>query len=64
MGDDERLQMGGNADWMSRLPEELLDVPLWNLAIPGISVCNHKITVYSCGVSPLSVLLFCAHELA
>uniref|UniRef100_A0A3B5MNA5 Phosphatidylinositol-specific phospholipase C X domain-containing protein n=1 Tax=Xiphophorus couchianus TaxID=32473 RepID=A0A3B5MNA5_9TELE len=21
--------------WMSSLPEELLDVPLWNLAIPG-----------------------------
>ncbi|XP_013877752.1 PI-PLC X domain-containing protein 1 isoform X2 [Austrofundulus limnaeus] len=27
--------LGGHADWMSRLPEELLDVPLWNLAIPG-----------------------------
>lgn len=26
---------GDPADWMSRLPEELLDVPLWNLAIPG-----------------------------
>uniref|UniRef100_A0A3Q2NU65 Phosphatidylinositol-specific phospholipase C X domain-containing protein n=1 Tax=Fundulus heteroclitus TaxID=8078 RepID=A0A3Q2NU65_FUNHE len=26
---------GGNPDWMSRLPEDLLDVPLWNLAIPG-----------------------------
>ncbi|KAM4537742.1 PI-PLC X domain-containing protein 1 [Fundulus diaphanus] len=26
---------GGNPDWMSRVPEELLDVPLWNLAIPG-----------------------------
>ncbi|TMS11477.1 PI-PLC X domain-containing protein 1 [Larimichthys crocea] len=25
----------GNPDWMSRLPEELLDVPLWDLAIPG-----------------------------
>uniref|UniRef100_A0A3B5MGB0 Phosphatidylinositol-specific phospholipase C X domain-containing protein n=1 Tax=Xiphophorus couchianus TaxID=32473 RepID=A0A3B5MGB0_9TELE len=24
-----------NSDWMSSLPEELLDVPLWNLAIPG-----------------------------
>nr|XP_015802143.2 PI-PLC X domain-containing protein 1 [Nothobranchius furzeri] len=27
--------VGGHADWMSLLPEELLDVPLWNLAIPG-----------------------------
>uniref|UniRef100_A0A8C8DH45 Uncharacterized protein n=1 Tax=Oryzias sinensis TaxID=183150 RepID=A0A8C8DH45_9TELE len=27
----------GNADWMSRLPEELHDVPLWNLALPGRS---------------------------
>ncbi|XP_076011344.1 PI-PLC X domain-containing protein 1 isoform X2 [Genypterus blacodes] len=26
---------GGNPDWMSHLPEKLLDVPLWNLAIPG-----------------------------
>uniref|UniRef100_A0A3P9HF69 Phosphatidylinositol-specific phospholipase C X domain-containing protein n=1 Tax=Oryzias latipes TaxID=8090 RepID=A0A3P9HF69_ORYLA len=25
----------GNPDWMSRLPEELHDVPLWNLALPG-----------------------------
>uniref|UniRef100_A0A3Q2EKJ7 Phosphatidylinositol-specific phospholipase C X domain-containing protein n=1 Tax=Cyprinodon variegatus TaxID=28743 RepID=A0A3Q2EKJ7_CYPVA len=25
----------GDSNWMSRLPEELLDVPLWNLAIPG-----------------------------
>ncbi|XP_057685442.1 PI-PLC X domain-containing protein 1 isoform X2 [Corythoichthys intestinalis] len=31
MGD----KLPGNANWMSRLPEELLDVPLWNLAIPG-----------------------------
>lgn len=35
MEDEERLQLGGNPDWMSRLPEELLDVPLWDLAIPG-----------------------------
>ncbi|XP_076580110.1 PI-PLC X domain-containing protein 1-like isoform X3 [Chaetodon auriga] len=35
MEDEERLQLGGNPDWMSRLPEKLLDVPLWNLAIPG-----------------------------
>ncbi|XP_041822293.1 PI-PLC X domain-containing protein 1-like isoform X2 [Chelmon rostratus] len=35
MEDDERTQLGGNPNWMSRLPEELLDVPLWNLAIPG-----------------------------
>ncbi|XP_078100240.1 PI-PLC X domain-containing protein 1-like isoform X2 [Sander vitreus] len=39
MEDEERLtltlQVGGNPDWMSRLPERLLDVPLWNLAIPG-----------------------------
>lgn len=31
----ERRRLGGNPGWMSRLPEELLDVPLWNLAIPG-----------------------------
>ncbi|KAK9524158.1 hypothetical protein VZT92_018019 [Zoarces viviparus] len=30
MEDEQR-----NPDWMSLLPEELLDVPLWNLAIPG-----------------------------
>ncbi|XP_051283761.1 PI-PLC X domain-containing protein 1 [Dicentrarchus labrax] len=35
MEDEEREELGGNPDWMSRLPEELLDVPLWNLAIPG-----------------------------
>uniref|UniRef100_A0A3B3Y6T9 Phosphatidylinositol-specific phospholipase C X domain-containing protein n=1 Tax=Poecilia mexicana TaxID=48701 RepID=A0A3B3Y6T9_9TELE len=36
MGDNQREDVGGgNSDWMSRLPEELLDVPLWNLAIPG-----------------------------
>ncbi|XP_073318281.1 PI-PLC X domain-containing protein 1 isoform X2 [Pagrus major] len=35
MEDGGRLQLGGNPDWMSRLPEELLDVPLWDLAIPG-----------------------------
>uniref|UniRef100_UPI0037E84177 PI-PLC X domain-containing protein 1-like n=1 Tax=Semicossyphus pulcher TaxID=241346 RepID=UPI0037E84177 len=29
------MEVEGNPDWMSRLPEELLDVPLWNLAIPG-----------------------------
>ncbi|XP_010738345.3 PI-PLC X domain-containing protein 1 [Larimichthys crocea] len=33
--DEERRRLGGNPDWMSRLPEELLDVPLWDLAIPG-----------------------------
>ncbi len=33
--EEEGLQLGGKPDWMSRLPEELLDVPLWNLAIPG-----------------------------
>ncbi|XP_061533765.1 PI-PLC X domain-containing protein 1 isoform X3 [Phycodurus eques] len=31
MGDNRRV----NPDWMSHLPEELLDVSLWNLAIPG-----------------------------
>ncbi|XP_040888456.1 PI-PLC X domain-containing protein 1-like isoform X2 [Toxotes jaculatrix] len=31
----EDEQRGENTDWMSCLPEELLDVPLWNLAIPG-----------------------------
>ncbi|XP_061571665.1 PI-PLC X domain-containing protein 1-like [Cololabis saira] len=25
----------GNPDWMSVLPQELLDVPLWDLAVPG-----------------------------
>nr|XP_040026347.1 PI-PLC X domain-containing protein 1-like [Gasterosteus aculeatus aculeatus] len=35
MEDEERLPLGGNPDWMSRLPGELLDVPLWNLALPG-----------------------------
>ncbi|XP_061686171.1 PI-PLC X domain-containing protein 1 isoform X3 [Syngnathoides biaculeatus] len=28
-------QLRGNQDWMSHLPDELLDVSLWNLAIPG-----------------------------
>ncbi|XP_028990577.1 PI-PLC X domain-containing protein 1 [Betta splendens] len=32
---EQRKTVGGNADWMSRLPRELLEVPLWNLAIPG-----------------------------
>lgn len=35
MEDEERLQLGPNADWMSRLPVALHDVPLWDLAIPG-----------------------------
>lgn len=35
MEDEERRRLGGNPDWMSRLPGELLDVPLWNLALPG-----------------------------
>lgn len=35
MEDKERLRLGRNPDWMSGLPEELLDAPLWNLAIPG-----------------------------
>ncbi|XP_042369852.1 PI-PLC X domain-containing protein 1-like [Plectropomus leopardus] len=35
MKNKDRGQHGGNPDWMSRLPEELLDVPLWNLSIPG-----------------------------
>ncbi|XP_022042563.1 PI-PLC X domain-containing protein 1-like [Acanthochromis polyacanthus] len=35
MEDKQRQQLGGNSDWMSRLPEELLDVPLWNFALPG-----------------------------
>ncbi|KAM9820357.1 PI-PLC X domain-containing protein 1 [Neosynchiropus ocellatus] len=30
-----RPKVKTNSDWMSCLPEELLDVPLWNLAIPG-----------------------------
>lgn len=32
--EDKKL-LGENPDWMSRLPEELQDVPLWNMAIPG-----------------------------
>lgn len=35
MENKQREQLGGNPDWMSCLPEELLDVPLWNLALPG-----------------------------
>ncbi|XP_026157843.1 PI-PLC X domain-containing protein 1 [Mastacembelus armatus] len=35
MEHEQRLLLGGNPDWMSRLPEELQDVPLWDLAIPG-----------------------------
>lgn len=35
MEDKQRLQLGANPDWMSHLPDKLLDVPLWNLAIPG-----------------------------
>lgn len=33
--DEEQLHLGRNPDWMSGLPEELHDAPLWNLAIPG-----------------------------
>ncbi|XP_034034842.1 PI-PLC X domain-containing protein 1-like [Thalassophryne amazonica] len=33
--EQQQLQEAGNPDWMSHLPEELLDIPLWNLAIPG-----------------------------
>uniref|UniRef100_A0A3Q4HNT6 Phosphatidylinositol-specific phospholipase C X domain-containing protein n=1 Tax=Neolamprologus brichardi TaxID=32507 RepID=A0A3Q4HNT6_NEOBR len=36
-----------NPDWMSRLPEELLDVPLWNLALPG----SHDSMSFSLDVS-------------
>ncbi|XP_042261241.1 PI-PLC X domain-containing protein 1 isoform X1 [Thunnus thynnus] len=35
MEDKQQLQLVENPDWMSRLPEKLLDVPLWNLALPG-----------------------------
>ncbi|KAM4559548.1 PI-PLC X domain-containing protein 1 [Odontesthes bonariensis] len=35
MEDRPRPLRGGNPDWMSRLPEELLDVPLCDLAVPG-----------------------------
>lgn len=35
MEDEERLQLGPNTDWMSRLPVALHHVPLWDLAIPG-----------------------------
>ncbi|XP_072238355.1 PI-PLC X domain-containing protein 1 [Leuresthes tenuis] len=35
MEDMPQPQRGGNPDWMSRLPEELLDVPLYDLAVPG-----------------------------
>ncbi|XP_056286963.1 PI-PLC X domain-containing protein 1-like [Pseudoliparis swirei] len=35
MEEERRLKLSGNPDWMSRLPQELQDVPLWNLAIPG-----------------------------
>lgn len=31
----EEKELGVHRDWMSRLPEDLLDVPMWNLAIPG-----------------------------
>lgn len=27
---------GNNEDWMKTLPEELWDIPLTNLAIPGV----------------------------
>lgn len=37
MGDKLFPVLEGNPDWMSRLPEELHDVPLWNLALPGRS---------------------------
>lgn len=35
MEEEEEPQLGLNPDWMSRLPEELRDLPLWNLAVPG-----------------------------
>ncbi|KAM4602118.1 regucalcin [Polymixia lowei] len=31
----QREECGGNAVWMFHLPEELLDVPLWDLSLPG-----------------------------
>lgn len=47
MEEKHREQLGGNPDWMSRLPEELLDVPLWNLALPG----SHDSMSFSLDVS-------------
>ncbi|XP_068165897.1 PI-PLC X domain-containing protein 1-like [Antennarius striatus] len=35
MEDEEKPPLAANHDWMSRLPAKLLDVPLWNLAVPG-----------------------------
>ncbi|KAK2857099.1 hypothetical protein Q5P01_005834 [Channa striata] len=35
MADGRRRAGGGRPDWMSGLPDELRDVPLWDLAIPG-----------------------------
>ncbi|XP_029378621.1 PI-PLC X domain-containing protein 1-like [Echeneis naucrates] len=46
MEDSPGRPLGGNPDWMSSLPDELLDVPLWSLAIPGshdsMSFCLDK----------------------
>lgn len=53
MEDEERLQLGPNTDWMSRLPVALHDVPLWDLAIPGKAKTG--------GSCPFPVALFTLH---
>lgn len=38
MEDEERLCISSCcSDWMSEMPSDLWDIPLWNLAIPGTS---------------------------
>lgn len=48
MEDEERLPVGPNPDWMSRLPEGLLDVPLWDLAIPGKTEITRDVRMHHC----------------
>lgn len=57
MEDGRRLTLGGNPDWMSSLPVELLDVPLWSLAIPG------KQNLGSLGLLVLYLLYFINNSL-
>ncbi|XP_061918951.1 PI-PLC X domain-containing protein 1-like isoform X2 [Entelurus aequoreus] len=57
----------GNSDWMSRLPEEYLDVSLWNLALPGshdsmsfcLDVCSPVLQSESCVLRGLDKVAPC-----
>lgn len=50
MEEEEGLQLVLNPDWMSRLPVELHNIPLWNLAIPGKQKQRKKWAIYRKGL--------------